>query len=747
MPEPIRFGAGNFGFNLLICTALCLVGGMVGGYWWRFNHWLVGGNDRVLSVLSAILFALGLSGCLSKLLHPHFFPVVGGVLLLGGIASVVMRKGKSESVNLAGEPEKLGVGGWFKLKREWNAAFYAMLFVVLLINNFTLVWGMDVSLGAKLEMFLARALTQGVLVGFCFLFVEFVMRASPKYFRWPPWIALSLVPLLVIADQLIGMMWSRPLINVVNALTQSGSFKPEVELAASGIDVGALGAKLILLSVLLFAGLIAAGCWRISKRLNWRISMRMAMTITFLCWIGVTIEQGVGAIWRTIDARQVERKAFDVNLGLFTPPDGVGSFRVTFYSGESDFHGVIPPIKKKPDVFIFMLESTRADAIRPDVAPFLSEFRDDECQILGETWAGSNATHLSWFSFFHSRAPVFWLEAKDAIPDVKTFAGSVPLQQLKQAGYEIEVRAVCDLAYKDFGLSNFGSGTNLAKVVLQANDDNPEFSNLGIAERERLSFEYVRESVLARPDGGGIYYTALDSPHYNYYWHSDFKPPFSEYDEDTKFPLNPTKDEVQRVVNRYWNAVAWADSEIKKFCEFLKSEGRYDDSIIIVTGDHGEEFQEHGSWFHCSSLQPEQTGVPILIKWSKSMGRGPAHTSASHLDVMPSLMSAVGIPEEAIRGLAGTNLLNDDGLHTAISSTAYPGNSGVTMALRRGGYEATFSWGQYWEAHVPKEMVLESLTGPDGKISQSDAEGYKAELRRIFPDAFERFFKTFEVVE
>jgi len=770
MQVPVRFGAGNFGFNLLICTGLCMVGGMIGGYWWRLNRWLVGSRDWVVSLASVLLFALGVAGCfamqytlplpvvpwllafglsgsLSGLLHPFFFPLVGSVLILGFVAACMMKGSKSDQKEGETQDESTQRAGWLKQKRFWNASFFLLLFIVLVVNNGTLAWGLDISWKAKFGVLFGRVLTQGVIVGICYLLAELAMRATPKYFRWTPWLAFSLLPLLVIADQLIGMMWSRPLINVVNVMTQSGSFKPEVELAASGVEVGPTGAKLIVLGIWLFAGMVAGGCWMISRRFQLRVSMRMAMGLTLLCWVGVMAEQGVGSIWKTIVERQTGQKAFDVNLGLFSPPEGVGSYRVTFYSGEADFKGVVPALEKKPDVFIFMLESTRADAIRPDVAPFLSRFRDDECQFLGKTWSGSNATHLSWFSFFHSRVPVFWREALESIPDRATFAGAIPLQQLKQAGYEIEVRAVCDLAYKDFGLSNFGSGTNLAEVVVQANDDNLPFSNFGIAERERLCFEYVREAVLARPQGGGFYYTALDSPHYNYYWHSDFKPPFAEYDEDTRFPLNPTEEEVQRVVNRYWNAVAWADSEIEKFCDFLKREGRYDESIIIVTGDHGEEFQEQGSWFHCSSIKPEQTGVPLLIKWPKSMGRGPVHSNASHLDVMPSLMHALGMPSATTRGLAGTNLLRDDGLHTSISTTAYAGNSGETMVLRRGDYEAVFSWGQYWEAHVPEEMVLEQLTGPDGKILKQDAQAYAVELRRLFPDAFERFFKTFEVIE
>ena len=174
----------------------------------------------------------------------------------------------------------------------------------------------------------------------------------------------------------------------------------------------------------------------------------------------------------------------------------------------------------KPDVFIFMLESVRSDALKPDIAPFMCRFRDLECQEFEGTWAASNATHLSWFSFFHSRAPVFWREALEEIPARDQFHGALALQYMKQAGYEIEARAVCDLSYKDFGFSNFGYEKNLLHVLEQARDGN-DLTKLDIADREEVIMNRLVQSVISRPSGG-VYITGLDSPHYNYYWHDGF---------------------------------------------------------------------------------------------------------------------------------------------------------------------------------------------------------------------------------
>ena len=324
MQVPVRFGSGNFGFNLLIGTGLCLLGGIVGGYWWRLGKWLVGRNDLVVTVMSVVLFVLGVLGCVSGALHDLFIYLVGAVLLIGLVVAIVKKEHVGHRSPRSG-PSLLNFLDWLKSRSLCNALFYLLLFIVLLVNNLTLSWGLDISMWAKIEVFVGRVLTQGVLVGVCFLMIELAMRATPRYFRWTPWLAFSLLPLLVIADQLIGMMWSRPLINVVNSMTQSGSFKPEVELAASGVDVSHLVAYLIVLGVWLLAGVVAAWCWMLSKRFKIRISLRTVLIGVFLCWMGVVIEQGVGACWQNVADRQVKEKAFDLNLGMFSPPDGVGS--------------------------------------------------------------------------------------------------------------------------------------------------------------------------------------------------------------------------------------------------------------------------------------------------------------------------------------------------------------------------------------------------------------------------------------
>ena len=87
----------------------------------------------------------------------------------------------------------------------------------------------------------------------------------------------------------------------------------------------------------------------------------------------------------------------------------------------------------------------------------------------------------------------------------------------------------------------------------------------------------------------------------------------------------------------------------------LRELGLYDDSLIVLTADHGEEFHEHGGFWHGLTLYDEQIHVPLLIKWPKGAPAAPpsARGHISRLiDVAPTLLARAGItPPPAMQGI------------------------------------------------------------------------------------------------
>jgi uncharacterized protein (TIRG00374 family) len=97
----------------------------------------------------------------------------------------------------------------------------------------------------------------------------------------------------------------------------------------------------------------------------------------------------------------------------------------------------------------------------------------------------------------------------------------------------------------------------------------------------------------------------------------------------------------------YDGEVRYVDEYIGELFAFLKEAGLYEDTLIVLTADHGEEFQEHGGWWHGQTLYEEQIRVPLIIKYP---GRARAGTVveeyARSLDIAPTVVdvAALSIP-------------------------------------------------------------------------------------------------------
>lgn len=88
-------------------------------------------------------------------------------------------------------------------------------------------------------------------------------------------------------------------------------------------------------------------------------------------------------------------------------------------------------------------------------------------------------------------------------------------------------------------------------------------------------------------------------------------------------------------------------SGIKRFDQYLgdliarlKASGRLDDTVLVFTSDHGEEFLEHGMWEHGKTLYRELTHIPLLVRFPDLSGAGKrVKNVVSSLDLMPSLLT------------------------------------------------------------------------------------------------------------
>jgi arylsulfatase A-like enzyme len=101
--------------------------------------------------------------------------------------------------------------------------------------------------------------------------------------------------------------------------------------------------------------------------------------------------------------------------------------------------------------------------------------------------------------------------------------------------------------------------------------------------------------------------------------------------------------DVQHMEALYDSEIAYTDEHIGLLLDRLKKDGLYDNSLIVLLSDHGEEFEDHGALFHTRTLYRELLSVPLIIKLPNERKGIVANGCYSLIGLFPSLVSCLGI--------------------------------------------------------------------------------------------------------
>lgn len=717
-PMPVQVWPGNLMVGMIVAGLLGVMGTSIGGYWW------CDGGGRELPGgrwLTAGLAGFGLAGWLGGLLPWLYWPVLAGVLLAFAGSCWWVRRWRRMYLGSARVMPPM----------PWNGVLFGLMLVLCVISDLIVLEKLEGPRYAMVALIVVRVLTQGVIVSMAWFWLHLYLRSSPVGTRW---LAAAVVGLALVAlSAEIGMsqLWGKGLTLFFGELAVGGKFDLLRVMEGGNFKI-TLPIGLSVVGVLaVLVGVYQGTAW-LSRRLGLRAHPWVFAASALGIWLLLSAEQASELWWNDRGGHWLQRRALMVHLFPSLTEPGWATFDVQF----RDFpRPVAAAVSRRPDLHLFVVETLRGDAVRPETMPFLSHWRDAECQPIRETFSASNATHLSWFALLSGKPSVFWEQDRQAQRPAAL------LELLRAAGYRNEIRSASFFDYADMDTTNFGHGE--ATDVMVTTRIEPTTWSQETSERDLKVFELWKKSVLEHPAGGTFRLQAVESPHYPYYWAKSFQPPCADYFTSSMFPLRPSEREIQLVRNRYRNSVAWVDLLLRGYIDFLKANGRYDDAMIVVTGDHGEELQERGFWFHASALTREQTGVPLVVKWPKEVGNGELVAQGNHLDIVPSVMDALGCPSAQWADQAGRSL-RQGGDATVLVMSHFASQNGEGMHWRRNGYEAAFAWKNIWVPGLPSRLWLERLNGPQGPLRFDSPAAVEAALREHFPDAFERWFRSFK---
>jgi arylsulfatase len=106
---------------------------------------------------------------------------------------------------------------------------------------------------------------------------------------------------------------------------------------------------------------------------------------------------------------------------------------------------------------------------------------------------------------------------------------------------------------------------------------------------------------------------------------------------------------VEHFKATYDSEIAFTDEHIGKLIDELKKRGLYDNTLIVFLADHGEEFSDHGDFFHAKTLYSEVLSVPLVIKLPNQHEGRTVGGIFSLIDLAPSILNNLGIDPACLR--------------------------------------------------------------------------------------------------
>lgn len=262
-----------------------------------------------------------------------------------------------------------------------------------------------------------------------------------------------------------------------------------------------------------------------------------------------------------------------------------------------------------PNILVIGLDAMRPDAVDPRISPHIDRFARGAIRFENH-WSGGNGTRVGLFSLFYALPPTYWraFYSEQRSP--------VWIDEVQKAGYQLGVFP-----------------------------GNPPDKIVGL---DRTAFRNVPDLVATRGDAeiasGWVRWLGARDPKRPFFGFLFFESApggcKQGYEQPTPAREGASKMEERRAC--YDTAIHYADAQVGAVLDDLDARGLADSTIVIVTSDHGQEFDENGLGFHGhgSSYSSYQLHTPFLLRWP---GRAPAVVTrrTSHNDVAPTLLSEV----------------------------------------------------------------------------------------------------------
>jgi len=240
-----------------------------------------------------------------------------------------------------------------------------------------------------------------------------------------------------------------------------------------------------------------------------------------------------------------------------------------------------------------------------------------------------------------------------------------------------------------------------------------------------------------------------------HYWdvHYDYIPPapfdtmFDKYYKgdissrnfEHNWRINPSmpKRDLEHIIALYDGEIAFTDSYIGKLLRMLKELGIYDNTMIIFTADHGDEFFEHGEKGHRKNLFDTTLKVPLIIKFPNNRWAGhQVEHQAGIVDIVPTFLDYLDInPKVILQGKSLLPLITEEKQED--KSYYFADLHGNPKCVRTGQYKYIIFWERrsfFWNRKHPSLFDLSNDAEEQNNIAESNSE-VKDRLHEVLMDS------------
>jgi len=279
---------------------------------------------------------------------------------------------------------------------------------------------------------------------------------------------------------------------------------------------------------------------------------------------------------------------------------------------------------KTPNILFITIDSWHYKTLDSVITPKIAKFAKKGCVFTNHS-SGSNGTRTGIFSIFYSLPGLYWYDFLSASQS------PVFIDELIKRNYKFGIFASASLNNPEFDKTVFinidSLRTNSIGKKCYSRDINITNEWLAFVDKNSKS-----------PFFGFLFY---DSPH-TILHPPEFKGPFQPEWEYAKYQELDNDTDPTLFFNLYKNSVNFVDSLIGSILNDLQEKELLNNTIVIITGDHGQEFNDNKKnyWGHNGNYSKAQLNTPLVMYFPEKETKTYSHWT-SHYDIIPTLMQDV----------------------------------------------------------------------------------------------------------